>query len=473
MNKQELTAQQYQGWSIAAALKRPQYRLKLAQECTLDDFTGPDRVLFEALCGQKSSGKFDILRFNEEIGAAGQKRMAEIDAEYLITPDEYVFDDWVKNILLNSERRNASKTLQLAMKRLQDGEDVEAVYGDVALALYRGRQRTSTHMVNIGVGVDRVLANMKQWESGERHIDTVPTGFRRVDRILGGMLRKHVITVAGRPGAGKTQWAIQVARNVALWAKSKKRDSVIVIFSAEMSLEQLTMRLASCASGVPIDLLKENKATDSQKKAFKEALAFIRELNIRVDETPSPTTAQMFIRCAVEAMLHKDGIDQVIFDYLELAGDKNTDREEARLGGIMRGLKLIAKIFNCAVMVISQLNRKVEERPNKQPECSDLRGSGWVEALSQQIVLLMRPEHYGEETAPGCFEYPNKELRELAQILGPKAARFEIGKNRDGSTGVATLRFEAIITRFYEDEDKTGPAQSTFANHSQPKDKAA
>jgi len=457
MNPQN--ARQYEGWSISAALKMPKYRLRLAQRCTSDDFTGTDRVLFDAMCGQKSNGKFDIIAFQEDIGEEGRKRLLEIEKEYLLTPDEYVYDDWIAQILLNAERRNASASLQLAMQRLKDGEDVESVYGDVALALYRGRQRNNSNMVGIDAGVNRVLDQMKLWESGDQYTDAVPTGFARIDRILGGMLRKNITTVAGRPGAGKTQWAIQVARNVALWSKSRKRDSVIVIFSAEMSLEQLTIRLASCASGVPVDLLKENKATDAQKKAFKDALAFIRELPIRVDETPSPTTAQMFIRVAVEAMLHKDGVDLVIFDYLELAGDKNVDREEARLGGIMRGLKVIAKHFNCPVMDISQLNREVEKRSNKVPETADLRGSGWVEALSQAIILLMRPEHYGIETSPGSYEYPNEDLRKLAFALGPRAARFEISKNRDGKTGIAVLRFDAPITRFYEDGDSLTAAR--------------
>lgn len=295
---------------------------------------------------------------------------------------------------------------------------------------------------------------LARWEGGDIHVDTVPTGFAALDRVLGGLCRKNVTVLAARPGIGKTQLALQITRNVALRIKSLKRDAVAIVFSAEMSMEQCIIRLAQAASGVPKSVLRDNTATPEQKAQFNKALDLIRDLPILVDETPAPTTAQMFIRIAVEAMLHKDGVDLVVFDYLELAGDKGGEREEARLGEIMRGLKIIAKHFNCPVLVLSQLNRKVEERPSKRPESPDLRSSGWVEALSQQIIMLTRPDYYATETG-GQLVYQTSELRQLADRLGPNAAIVDITKNRDDSTGTVVLRFAAPITLFYEDAPKT------------------
>lgn len=454
-DKKEITERQYQGWSISAALKRPAYRLQLIKRCRTDDFIGTDRILFDGLSGQETHGKFDILAFQKAIGDEGKKRLAEIEGEFLLMPDEYVFEDWVNNILEHSQQRNAGAQLQLAIGRIKKGEKVEAVFGDLALSFYRDHQRNSTNVIPLSAGVDQALATLKIWESGDPYVDCVPTGFAKIDRKLGGLMRKNLTTVGARPGAGKTQWALQVARNISLWARSRKRASVVVIFSAEMSLEQLTMRLASCASGVPSDDLKNNVATPEQKAEFNKSLEFMRDLPIVVDETPSPTTAQMFIRVAVEAMLHKDGVDLVVFDYLELAGDTGANTEEARIGNIMRGLKVIAKCFNCPVIPISQLNREVEKRESRIPELSDLRGSGWIEALSQAVIFIMRPDYYAEKSDDGTVSYPNKELQAMADRLGPQAARFEISKNRDGSTGIVILRFDEPITRFYEDGDKT------------------
>ncbi|MBN1430469.1 MAG: DnaB-like helicase C-terminal domain-containing protein [Anaerolineae bacterium] len=453
-NDKPTTERQYQGWAISAALKKPAYRLHLLKRCRSEDFAGQDRVLYEGLAGQDTHGKFDILAFLKAIGEAGQKRMAEIDGEFLMMPsDETIFEGWVDTILENSQKRNAAARLQHAIDRIKQGNSVEAVYGELALSMYEDRQRISSDVVPISSGVDRALATLKVWEAGDPYVDCVPTGFAKIDRKLGGLMRKNLTTVGARPGAGKTQWVIQVARNVALWARSRKRDSVVVIFSAEMSLEQLTMRLASCASGVPTDALKENTATPEQKAQFRAALEFMRDLPIVVDETPSPTTAQMFIRVAVESMLHKDGVDLVIFDYLELAGDKGRDSEDSRLGEIMRGLKVIAKCFNCPVIPISQLNREVEKRESRTPDLADLRGSGWIEALSQAVIFIMRPEYYGDKQEDGTISYANNALQRMADTLGPMAARFEIAKNRDGSTGIVVMRFDAPITRFYEDGD--------------------
>jgi replicative DNA helicase len=450
-NKQELDANQLQGWTISAAIKKPAFRLQLLKRGRSADFVGANRVLFDALEGQTDGGKFDILAYLDAVGDGGRKRLQEIDGEFLLMPDEYVFDSWLDKIVENSHRRDAFAKLQNAAARIERGDTVDDVFGELAQALYNDRQRANADMVTLSAGVDRVGSTLAQWESGDQHVDTIPTGFAKVDRILGGMLRKNITTIGARPGAGKTQLALQIARNMALWAQSKKRDSVIVVFSAEMGVEQLVFRLASCASGVPLDAMKTNTATPEQKAEFRKALDFIRTLNIVIDETPAPTTAQMFVRVAIEAMLHGDGVDAVVFDYIELAGEKSNETEDARIGNIMRGLKVIAKCFNCVVVALSQLNRKVEDRNNKIPGRADLRGSGWIEALSQTIILMMRPDYYAENVDDKPVAYENSTLEKMAEKLGENAVRVDVAKNRDGKTGMTVLRFAASITRFYED----------------------
>jgi replicative DNA helicase len=466
---------QTQGWTISAALKKPAFRLQMVRRLRPDDFVGIDRRLFEAVAQQDAHGKFDVLAFTKALGGpndAAYKRFEAIEGEFLAMPDQYAYEDWIKTILSYSERRRAAVILQSGMDRLKKKEDaVRDVLGDMLIELTSTRRQASETMATMDSGVNKALDTMDRWDKGEL-VDTVPTGFATLDRILGGLVRKNVTTEAARPGIGKTQLAIQIARNVALWAKSRKRDSVVIIFSAEMSFEQLIFRLAQAASGVPKDKLKDKTATPEEREKFTKALEFMRDLPIVVDEQPSPTTLQMFINVAVETILHKDGVDLIVFDYVELAGDKNEEREEARLGAIMRGLKVMAKHFNCPVLVLSQLNRKVEERPSKRPELQDLRSSGWVEALSQSVIMMTRPDYYAQDTN-GVLTYPTKDLRQIVEKVGEKAAIIDIPKNRDGATGTVILRFDAPITRFYEDAPKLQakpapvkpapkPAQRTF-----------
>jgi replicative DNA helicase len=307
----------------------------------------------------------------------------------------------------------------------------------------------------------------------------VPTGFGHLDAKLGGLERRHVTTLGGPPGSGKTQMALQIARNVALWSRGQKRQSAIVIFSAEMTVERLVLRLASSATGVSTRAIRKNTASAQEAQSYLAALDHMAGLPIRVDETPSPTTMQMLNRVAMEALTHPDGIDLVVFDYLELAGDKGDEKEEARLGSVMRGLKLIAKRFNCPVLVLSQLNRESARRSTRIPELADLRGSSWIEALSQQVIFIMRPDSYASRSeSTGKLTYENSVLEEMARKYGEGAAFIKIAKNRDEETGLVIMRFNAGSTQFVEQVDVKKTQQPppsagmTYAAHSAEKDAA-
>ncbi len=437
-----------QGWALSAAFKRADLRAMLGRQCAADDFVGIDRTLFEAL--MDSPGGFDPLAFSEAIGDKGRQRLLEIEGQFMQMPDAQTFARWVASLRAVAEKRQMARALELATRRI-GGEPVEAVTGDLLQQMGDIRARAlGETLIPLSAAVERVRALIARWQSGQEHAETVPTGFADLDRVLGGLERKHIATLGGRPGMGKSQLALQIARNVALWAQGQERDSAVIVFSAEMTVERLVLRLASAATGVSARSIRQGRTSEREAAAYQGALDALAGLPIRIDETPGPTTSQMLNRVAFEALRHAGGIDLVVFDYLELAGEQD-EKEDARIGQIVRGLKLIAKRFNCPVLALSQLNREVEKRPGRIPQLSDLRASGWIEALSQQVLLIMRPDAYAaRDPQSGRLAYENATLEEMARRLGEGAALVEIPKNRDGETGRVVLRFRPGSTQFAE-----------------------
>lgn len=458
-----------QGWTLSAALKDPERMGLLFRHLDAEDFTGPERDIFDAMV-TANNGHFDTLVFNDALSEAARKRFYSVERDYQDIADPLTFQAWIKTIKEASETRLISSALSLAGAQLAAGEKADAVLSDLLLEVNRARERNKGEtLVSMKVGVARVRDIMAQWEQGRPDVETVPTGFGELDRLTGGLTRKHITILGGRPGMGKTQFVLQIAHKAALWAKGQNRDAAVIIFSAEMSTDRLIMRLASSISGVSTRAMRNNTADEYDKKAYSNALKQLEELNISVDETPDPTTAQMLSRVAMEALAHKDGVDLVIFDYLELAGEtqgKNGTGDE-RIGRIMRGLKVIAKRYNCAVMALSHLNREVEQRPTRLPELSDLRSSGWVENLAQSVWFIMRPAAYGKEIKPGVWEYVTESVKALTEKkgYGPDATIIDVPKNRDGATGRVVMHFTAEITRIAESADMPGADRKVYGIH--------
>lgn len=440
-----------QGHIIAAAWKNDEFRGILASRLKAEDFIGEeDRVLYNALA--EMSIRRNSLIFHEMVTDAARERFQAITMEFLVQPDPLTYREWIGQCIELSEKRLVGRAMQSAVRRLEDAP-VDTVYGEMMSEIADGRTRTQFgSMRGIAEVVRETKDIIKRAQKGEEHIETVPTCFGALDEKLDGMERGHVTTLAGASGQGKTQAALQIARNVALWAKGRNRDSVVIIFSAEMTATRLAMRLASSATGVSTKAVRGKKASETEAKAYFDALDMMATLPIVIDETAAPTTDQMMAKVEMESWKHKDGVDLVVFDYIELAGDENGEREEARIGTIMRGLKKIARHFFCPVLALSQLNRESEKRASRMPQLDDIRSSGWVRNLSQAIVFLTRPDAYKDATG----KYETSAIAEIAHRFGEGAAIFNVAKNRDGNTGYVAMKFTPGSTQF-SDKAKAAP----------------
>ncbi len=255
------------------------------------------------------------------------------------------------------------------------------------------------------------------------------TGFIDIDNRTGGLQKQNLVVVAGRPGMGKTAFALNIAYNIA------KRGGCVGFFSLEMSKEELYKRLVSMESGVPSNKIRDAILTKDEKQKIFDATNKISESNIFVDETGGITITELTAR----AKQLKDLYDCDLFaiDYIQLMNMDKTSFRSSRsrveeVSTISRGLKEMAKELNVPVIAISQLSRAVEQRPGaRRPRLSDLRESGAIEQDADLVMFVYRPEIY----------YPEEEIFQgVAEII--------IAKHRNGPIGSELLTFLGALTKF-------------------------
>ncbi len=254
------------------------------------------------------------------------------------------------------------------------------------------------------------------------------TGFREVDSITSGLQSGDLIVLAARPSMGKTALAINIGEHVALTEKKP-----VLVFSMEMSEQQLTIRSAGSVGRIDQTRLRSGKLTDDEWSRFGEASERLSHAQFFIDGTPALTSNQL--RSTARRLARQTGgLGLIVVDYLQLmvgSGEgRGAENRAYELAEITRGLKALAKELNCPIIALSQLSRKVEERTDKRPMMSDLRESGAIEQDADVIMFIYRDDYY------------NKDSKE------PGVAELIIAKQRSGPTGFVKLGFLKAITKF-------------------------
>jgi replicative DNA helicase len=255
----------------------------------------------------------------------------------------------------------------------------------------------------------------------------VPTGFKDLDNILAGLQRSDLFILAARPSMGKTALALNLAHNVAV-----KSQEAVVVFSLEMSKEQLVDRMLSMESGVDAWALRTGNLTDADFEKIGHAMGTLSEAPIFIDDSPGITVSDLRTKARREA--HQRPIGLIIVDYLQLmsggsrfGGDGNRVQE---ISEISRGLKGIARELNVPLIALSQLSRSVESRNPQIPQLADLRESGSIEQDADVVAFIYREEYYN----------PDSERKNITDIF--------IKKHRNGPTGAVELFFDREKQRF-------------------------
>lgn len=252
----------------------------------------------------------------------------------------------------------------------------------------------------------------------------IPTGFYDLDNLLGGLYPGDLIVLGGRPSMGKSLLSHSLAYNIA-----NLHSATTMIFSLEMSKQQITTRFLSNLSGIETIRLREGNIIPKEWEVFSKAIRIISEVKVLIDDSPIPSTYE--IRSKVRAAIAKYGqLKLIVVDYLQLMADGSDSRLVQKLGEITRQLKLLARECNVPIVVVSQLNRGVEERNNKRPALSDLRDSGRIEEDADVVLGVYRDAYYNPNTPE------------------PNVAEIICLKQRNGSTGTIKLLFDGASSRF-------------------------
>jgi replicative DNA helicase len=262
--------------------------------------------------------------------------------------------------------------------------------------------------------------------SSENAITGLTTGFEKLDEMTSGLQKSDLIIVAARPSMGKTAFAMNLVENALM-----KSDLPMLVFSMEMPANQLMMRLLSSVGRIAQDRVRSGKLEEEDWPKLSAAVTKLKDRPLFIDDTPALTPTEVRSR-ARKIVREHGGIGMIMLDYLQLmkvAGAASEGRT-AEISEISRSLKGIAKEFQCPVVALSQLNRALEQRPNKRPINSDLRESGAIEQDADVIMFIYRDEVYNEESAD----------KGVAEII--------IGKQRNGPIGTARLSFIGKHTRF-------------------------
>ncbi len=282
---------------------------------------------------------------------------------------------------------------------------------------------------------DVIKDSFKRLESVAEHegfVTGVPTDFDDFDRLTAGLQPTDLIILAGRPSMGKTALALNIGYNAAL--RTKKG---VALFSLEMSKMHLGLRLLGFHAGINATKLRTGFLKDTDWMKLTESANALSELPIFIDDTSGLSVLEMKAKC--RRLKKKQDICLVILDYLQLIqGRSSAESRQQEISEVSRSLKALAKDLNVPVMALSQLNRKVEDRPNKKPQLSDLRESGAIEQDADVIAFIYRDEMYNPTT---------EDNENIAEII--------VAKQRNGPTGYFKLTFQKEYTRFrnYTEED--------------------
>ena len=271
-----------------------------------------------------------------------------------------------------------------------------------------------------------VYANIQESAESGSSLVGVSTGFSRIDDITLGFQKSDLIIIAGRPSMGKTALGFNIAENVA-----RQTDQAVLLFSMEMSSEQVVRRFISSISNINLQRLMRGELGDDDWEGIDKALSVLSSKNILLDDTPALTPSEVKAR-ARRVQRENENLALIVIDYLQLmqVPGKGENRV-AEISEISRSLKAMAKELNVPVVALSQLSRAVDSRPNNRPILSDLRDSGAIEQDADVVAFLYRHS-----------QYDKSDLESLGK------AEVNIAKQRNGPTDTVQLAFIEDIATF-------------------------
>ncbi len=398
-----------------------------------DDFYQPsNRLIYEAILNLSKSGKaIDLVIISEELSKTdkideigGVGYLAEV-ADFVPTPS--IAESYIEII---KEKSLLRKIITASNELLLDGYNgkfsAEELLSEAERKIFNiASYKLNDELVPVAEYTNDVANELeKLHKSKGSDLSGISTGFGKLDEMTSGLQNGDLIIIAGRPGMGKTSFALNIAQYASLDAAKN-----VAFFSLEMSRKQLVFRLVSSIGKIDSYLIRTGRFKNDQWTTITDALDRLSAAKLYIDDTPSTATMQIAAKCRKAKLQH--GLDLIIIDYLQLIKMREKERKDLEISETTRSLKIMAKELNVPVILISQLNRAPEARDNKRPRASDLRESGAIEQDADLILFVYRDSFYKRD----------KENDD-------KTAEIIIGKQRNGPVGTVKLVFINEYTSF-------------------------
>lgn len=402
-----------------------------------EDFYNPQhKIIYETIleCAKKFK-RIDLVTMQDEL-----KKSDKLDAVggivYLVSLQEDIpslglVEQHSKIIKEKSQLRELieSATSIITNCYSQDDKNIAAVLDDAERTIFNiSNKRANQNFVQLNIWLKKTFQHLSDIKSTSRGITGIASGYRKLDKMSSGFQKGDFIVLAARPSMGKTALALSLV------ASAANNGHTIGFFSLEMSAEQLTLRLLSSESGIPLHNIKNATISSEEWIEVTNVAARLAEVKIFIDDTAAISI--MDLRARARKLKLEHNVQMIVIDYLQLLhSSRNHENRHQEVSEISRSLKALAKELEIPVISLSQLSRAVDSRMDKRPMLSDLRESGAIEQDADLIMFLYRDIVYNPEAE-------NPALTELI-----------IGKQRNGPTGTVYLHFARELTKF-EDMDE-------------------
>lgn len=330
-------------------------------------------------------------------------------------------------------RRLIKASSEIAELGYQDDQNVQELLERAEAELFAVSDKSlKQDLVSLEQILTESFDRMEELHRDKNKLRGVKTGYKDFDNLTAGLQKSDLLILAARPAMGKSTFALNLAYNVA----SQQKQSVLV-FSLEMSKEQLVDRMLADAAGVDAWNIRTGNLSDDDFERLSQAMGEMAEAPIYIDDTPGMSVLEMRTKARREAHNHPLGL--IVIDYLQLmqsSGRRMDGNRVQEVSEISRGLKLIARELNVPVLALSQLSRSVESRNPQIPQLSDLRESGSIEQDADLVMFLYREDYYNPET----------DRQHITDLI--------ISKHRNGPTGRIELYFHPERLRFMSLDSK-------------------
>lgn len=422
---------------LGALLLDTEAVLRVADALNPDDFYRPEHSAIYAsmLALFEKRTPIDLVTVRDELASRKQLEMvggpAKLSALVSGVSTASNISYWAQIIRQKALlRRLISVAGEIGTLAFEEERSAEDVMDQAERTLFGVTQRyLKQNFYSIREVLDDSFERLGMLAKQDGALRGIPTGFKAMDRLLGGLQRSDLIIIAARPSMGKTTFALNIAEHVAV-----DEEQTVGLFSLEMSKEQLVDKLIASAGRVDSWKLRNGQLTDDEMSSLINAQAELAEAKLFIDDSAGMTVTE--IRAKARRLQAEHGLQLIVIDYLQLiqsSSHGNSDNRVQEVSEISRSLKALAKELNCPVIALSQLSRAVEARNDKRPLLSDLRESGSIEQDADVVMFLYRDDYYNKN---------REEHDHLVEVL--------VSKHRNGPTGDVRLSAQFQYSRFYD-----------------------